>query len=80
MTRTHALRLASGAALTSLALVLAACGGGGERAEKAEGAEAAAAGDYERGPNNGRLLRDGDFSLEVTIYEEGPEPLFRIYP
>jgi cobalt-zinc-cadmium efflux system membrane fusion protein len=26
------------------------------------------------------MLRDGDFALEVTIYEEGPEPLFRLYP
>ncbi|WP_040345430.1 efflux RND transporter periplasmic adaptor subunit, partial [Brevundimonas diminuta] len=54
----------------------------GERAKPAEGgeAEAAAAADYERGPHNGRLLRDGDFSLEITIYEEGPEPLFRLYP
>jgi cobalt-zinc-cadmium efflux system membrane fusion protein len=45
-------------------------------AEKAE----AEAGDYERGPHNGRLLRDGDFALEITLYEEGPEPLFRLYP
>lgn len=80
MNRHTPLRLASGAALTALALVLAACGGGAEKAEKAEGGEAAAAADYERGPHNGRLLRDGDFSLEITIYEEGPEPLFRLYP
>ena len=44
--------------------------------EKAE----AEAGEYERGPHNGRLLRDGDFALEITLYEEGPEPLFRLYP
>jgi cobalt-zinc-cadmium efflux system membrane fusion protein len=25
------------------------------------------------------MLRDGDFALEVTIYEEGPEPLYRLY-
>lgn len=79
MNRTHTFRLASGAAMTALVLAIAACGGGGEKAETADGAEAAAA-DYERGPHNGRLLRDGDFSLEITLYEEGPEPLFRLYP
>ena len=26
------------------------------------------------------MLRDGDFALEITIFEEGPEPLFRLYP
>ena len=72
MKRTHAYRLASGAAMTALVLALAACGGRPENAEKAEGAEAAAAADYERGPHNGRMLRDGDFALEVTIFEEGP--------
>lgn len=80
MKRTHAYRLASGAAMTALVLALAACGGRPENAEKAEGAEAAAAADYERGPHNGRMLRDGDFALEVTIFEEGPEPIFRLYP
>jgi len=66
------------ASLLALAAGLSACGQGG--AEKSEGAEAAAAADYERGPHNGRLLRDGDFSLEITIFEEGPEPLYRLYP
>ncbi|WP_201463343.1 efflux RND transporter periplasmic adaptor subunit [Brevundimonas aurantiaca] len=80
MNRYPSRRFAIGGAMTALALAMAACGGGSEKAEKAEGAEGAAATDYERGPHNGRLLRDGDFSLEVTIYEEGPEPLFRLYP
>nr|WP_300975717.1 hypothetical protein [Yoonia sp.] len=35
--------------------------------------------DYERGPNNGRLLRDGDFALEVTIYETNAPPHYRLY-
>jgi cobalt-zinc-cadmium efflux system membrane fusion protein len=67
-----------GAAMTALAVTLAACGSGG--GEKAEGEHGEAAAEYERGPHRGRLLRDGDFSLEITIYEEGPEPLFRLYP
>jgi len=76
MSRTSASAL--GGVLTAVALTLSACGGG-DQAAKPE-SEAAAAADYERGPHNGRLLRDGDFAIEVTIYEEGPEPLFRLYP
>jgi cobalt-zinc-cadmium efflux system membrane fusion protein len=43
-----------------------------------EHAESAAA-DYERGPHRGRMLRDGDFALEVTIFESGVPPEFRLY-
>ena len=35
--------------------------------------------DFELGPHSGRLLRDGDFSLEVTIFETGVPPEFRVY-
>ncbi|MBI2249755.1 MAG: efflux RND transporter periplasmic adaptor subunit [Brevundimonas diminuta] len=76
MSRTSATAL--GGVLTAVALTLSACSGG-DQAAKPEG-EAAAAADYERGPHNGRLLRDGEFAIEVAIYEEGPEPLFRLYP
>jgi cobalt-zinc-cadmium efflux system membrane fusion protein len=41
---------------------------------------AAAAGDYERGPNNGRMLRDGEFALELAIFETGVPPEFRAWP
>ncbi|MBU0826003.1 MAG: efflux RND transporter periplasmic adaptor subunit [Alphaproteobacteria bacterium] len=45
-----------------------------------EGGEATAkAGEYERGPHRGRMLRDGDFALEVTIFEDGVDPEFRVY-
>lgn len=77
MTRTSLPRRALAATLTALALGLASCGGGAST-EKADGE--VAAGEYERGPHNGRLLRDGDFALEITLYEEGPAPLFRLYP
>lgn len=43
------------------------------------GHEAPAAADYERGPHRGRMLRDGDFALEVTIFETGVPPEFRLY-
>src|SRR5688572_30861247 len=36
--------------------------------------------EYQRGPHGGRLLTGDDLQLEVTIYETGVEPHFRIYP
>ncbi len=33
----------------------------------------------ERGPHGGRLLSQDDFQLEITIYEEGVPPQFRVY-
>ena len=36
--------------------------------------------EYERGPHGGRLLRDGDFAVEVTIYEPEIPPQSRVYP
>lgn len=66
------------ALLMLLPLALAACGG--EKPVEKEAAEStAAAGDYERGPNRGRMLRDGDFALEVTVYETNTPPQFRLY-
>ena len=53
---------------------LAACGGSEPAAEAGEPAEAA------KGPHNGRLLQDGDFAVEMTIFEDGQEPQFRVYP
>lgn len=44
----------------------------------AEGAHAAADA-FERGLHNGRLLRDGPLALEVTVYEAGVPPEFRLY-
>ncbi|MDO8378890.1 efflux RND transporter periplasmic adaptor subunit [Phenylobacterium sp.] len=58
--------------------LLAACGD--RPAAKAEGGEhAAPTGDYERGPHRGRLLRDGEFAVEMTIFEDGVEPEFHVY-
>ncbi|MDA0281525.1 MAG: efflux RND transporter periplasmic adaptor subunit [Proteobacteria bacterium] len=36
-------------------------------------------GDYERGPNNGRLLVDGDFAVELAIFETGVPPEYRAW-
>jgi cobalt-zinc-cadmium efflux system membrane fusion protein len=61
------------AALVFLALVLLPMA-----ASLAE-SEAPAQEAFERGPHRGRLLRDGDFALEVTIFETGVPPQFRLY-
>ena len=62
-----------------IASLLAACGGPDPAPESAENHGAAAAADYERGPHRGRMLRDGDFAIEVTIFESGVPPQFRLY-
>lgn len=36
-------------------------------------------GDFERGPHGGRLLSANDYAIEVTIYERGVPPQFRVY-
>jgi len=41
--------------------------------------EAAAEEEEVKGPNRGRLLQDGDFALEVTIFETGTPPEFRLF-
>jgi cobalt-zinc-cadmium efflux system membrane fusion protein len=33
-----------------------------------------------KGPHRGRLLADGDFQIELTIFETGVPPIFRAYP
>lgn len=66
-----------GAASVLALSLLAACGE--SPPEKTSGAKAAAAGEYERGPHRGRMLRDGDFALEVTVFEDGVDPEFRVY-
>jgi len=63
----------------SVAATLSA--GCGEKASGAAGAEhsAAASTDYERGPHRGRMLRDGDLAIEMTIFEDGVPPEFHVY-
>ena len=60
-----------------LGLALAACNPNSNPVDG--GVDRQAKGDYERGPNNGRLLRDGDFALEVTIYETNAPPHYRLF-
>lgn len=64
--------------LTALlaAMPLTACGGGAEQPAGEHGETAAP----EKGPHNGRMLRDGDFALEMTVFEDGVPPMFRVFP
>lgn len=39
----------------------------------------AAAADFARGPHNGRLLVDGDFVLELAIFESGVPPEYHVW-
>ncbi len=65
-------------ALTALLMImpLAACGGGAETPSD----EGGKAGEPEKGPNRGRMLRDGAFAVEMTIFEDGVPPVYRVYP
>ncbi len=65
-------------ALAALLMIvpLAACDGGAETPSE-EGGKAA---EPEKGPNRGRMLRDGDFAVEMTIFEDGVPPVYRVYP
>ncbi|MGH8502912.1 MAG: efflux RND transporter periplasmic adaptor subunit [Gammaproteobacteria bacterium] len=64
-------------------MLLAGCGAPAE--PNHDGGGTGAHGESEQpeeaeGPHGGRLLRDGDFALEVTIFETGVPPEYRIYP
>jgi cobalt-zinc-cadmium efflux system membrane fusion protein len=61
--------------LSGALLAIAAC----DMALEPEPMDEAAAGDYERGPNNGRMLRDGSFAIELAIFETGVPPEFRAW-
>lgn len=69
------LTYAASLVLVAAALGLTACS---ERPKAAEPSHAAAP-DYERGPHRGRMLRDGDFAIEMTLFEQGVPPEFHVY-
>lgn len=64
-----------GIALAAAILRTAPTGGGAGEAAEAPGPL-----DYPRGPHGARLLSDNGLQLEMTIYETGVAPHFRIYP
>ena len=65
-------------ALAALLMIvpLTACGGGAETPSE----EGGKAGEPEKGPNRGRMLRDGNFAVEMTIFEDGVPPVYRVFP
>ncbi|MDZ7752930.1 MAG: efflux RND transporter periplasmic adaptor subunit [Gammaproteobacteria bacterium] len=68
MKRLHALFIIAG--------MLCLAWGPVQAAEEDHGAEDASA---EEGPNGGRLLEDGDVTLELAIYEQGVPPEYRAW-
>ncbi len=68
--------------LLAVTLVIASCGVSEEHEHEHAGHDAhgdAAEEETPRGPNGGRLLVDGDFSLELAIYETGVPPEYRVW-
>jgi membrane fusion protein, heavy metal efflux system len=64
----------------ALCILLAGCSGKSEHEGHGHGAGPHdAAAEFERGPHRGRMLRDGDFAVEITIFEDGVPPEFRVY-
>ncbi len=74
------IRAATAAAIFAFASMLTACGDTGAAGMAESDEHEAAEADFERGPHRGRLLRDGEFALEVTIFEDGVPPEFHVYP
>jgi cobalt-zinc-cadmium efflux system membrane fusion protein len=66
-----------GFVLAALAAALAGCGQPSNTG--GDGHKAAAVSEFERGPHRGRMLRSGDFAVEMTIFESGVPPEFHIY-
>jgi cobalt-zinc-cadmium efflux system membrane fusion protein len=63
-----------------LSLTLAACGGTSpESASPGDPHAQAGAQEPQKGPNNGRLLADGDFVVELAIFETGVPPEYRAW-
>lgn len=65
--------------LAVLSLTLVACDSAQLPGSTAAPGAPAGGEDFERGPNNGRLLRDGDFAIELAVYETGVPPEFRAW-
>jgi cobalt-zinc-cadmium efflux system membrane fusion protein len=57
---------------------LTAFASGGGHDHTSDGADAHLAA-VQKGPNGGKLLSDGNFSVEMTLFEEGEYPVYRIY-
>ncbi len=54
--------------------------GGSSHAAHADHAKDGKEGQEKRGTNGGRVFTEADFGLEITIFEQGVAPEFRLYP
>ena len=67
------------------AFALAACGRNDDTASAADSTDSQAHGEmaveagYTKGTHGGRLLTDGNLGVEITIFERGVPPEFRVY-
>lgn len=66
-------------ALMAAGAALGCNSAGRDATEHAHGTHEHQEEDFERGPHRGRLLVDGDFKLELSIFEDGVPPQFRLY-
>lgn len=73
------LRTAALVLIGGLAPLLAACGDKGGSDPHGSASAAQNEGGPAKGPHGGRLLSEGDFQVEVTIFERGVPPEFRVY-
>jgi membrane fusion protein, heavy metal efflux system len=67
-------------AIVAVALVAGILRSGAQTTGESDTAEAPGPLDYARGPHGARLLSDNGLQVEMTIYETGVPPQFRIYP
>lgn len=59
-------------------LALASCKQGQEEADSHDDHGASTEQVQERGPHRGRMLRDGEFALELQIFEDGVDPEYHV--
>jgi len=78
--RTKSVLTAVAIAIAGIVVVTLLVRGGSESPSSAETPEADGPLDYPRGPHGARLLAGDDLQLEMTIYETGVPPQFRVYP
>lgn len=71
MTSSRSIALAA-----SVLLLLSGCG---STSAPTPGAEAAGPAQPPKGPNGGKLFTDGDFALELAIFEDGVPPQYRAW-
>ena len=72
----NAFRLFVAATVVGASALLVACESNQQAAPAEHGAPTD---DFERGPHRGRLLKDGEFSLELQIFEDGVPPEYHVY-